>query len=227
VRIDESKCDGCGLCVPNCAEGAIQIIDGKARLISDKYCDGLGACLGECPKGAISMEEMEAEAFDELAVKEHLEKLKHREGAPCSCPGSRVLSFDVQNSSREAGLKIQSELTSWPIQLKLVPALAPFLNNAGLLVSADCVPFAYADFHQELLRGRVLIICCPKLDDAEYYQTKLTEIFKLNAPKSVLVAHMEVPCCFGLVSIVKSAIKSSGQNIPFSEVTLGIKGDRK
>ncbi|MBI4721735.1 MAG: 4Fe-4S binding protein [Candidatus Stahlbacteria bacterium] len=230
VHIDAEKCNGCGLCVPACAEGAIQIIDGKARLVGDRYCDGLGACLGECPKGAISIEEKEVEPFDEESAKKHIGEMKHKEPLPCGCQGTMVQFFESKDKEAIKNIKIPSELISWPIQLKLVPPVAPFLKHSNLLIAADCVPFAYANFHRDLLKGRVLIICCPKLDevqpqDAEFYQSKLTEIFKLNAPKSVLVAHMEVPCCFGLVSIVKNAIKSSGQNIPFSEVTLGIKGE--
>ena len=232
VHIDEEKCDGCGLCVPACVEGAIQIIDGKAHLASEKYCDGLGACLGECPKGAITIEEKEIEPFDEESAKKHIGEAKHKKPLPCGCPGTTIQSFESKGEEEvqpqvAKDARIPSELTSWPIQLKLVPPVAPFLMHTDLLITADCVPFAYADFHQKLLKGKVLIICCPKLDDAEYYQSKLTEIFKLNIPKSVLVAHMEVPCCFGLVNIVKNAIKGAGQNIPFSEVTLGIKGDRK
>lgn len=227
VHIDEEKCDGCGLCVPACVEGAIQIIDGKARLISEKYCDGLGACLGECPKGAITVEEKEVEPFNEEAAKEHMEKVEYKEPLPCGCPGTMVQSFESRGKEAIKMARTPSELTSWPVQLMLVPPHAPFLKHANLLISADCVPFAYADFHQDLLKDRVLIICCPKLDDAELYQAKLTEIFKLNIPKSVMVAHMEVPCCFGLVDIVKKAIEASKEDIPFSEVTLGIKGDRK
>ena len=227
IHIDEEKCDGCGLCVPACAEGAIQIVDGKARLVSEKYCDGLGKCLGECPQGAITVEEKEVVRFDEEAVKRHIERVKHEEALQCGCPGTMVQSFEGRSKEAAKTVKIPSELTSWPVQLKLVPPVAPFLKDADLLIAADCVPFAYADFHQGLLRNRVLIICCPKLDDAEYYQAKLTEIFQLNTPKSVLVAHMEVPCCFGLVSIVKDAIRSSGNDIQLNEVTLGIKGDKK
>ncbi|MCK4395359.1 4Fe-4S binding protein [candidate division WOR-3 bacterium] len=227
IHIDKKKCNGCGLCVPACTEGALQIIDGKACLVSEKYCDGLGACLGECPEGAITIEEKVVEQFDEEAAKEHVRKTKHKEPLPCGCPGSMVQSIETKKRDEAKKVKIPSELTSWPVQLMLVPPHAPFLKHANLLISADCVPFAYADFHQDLLRDRVLVICCPKLDDAEFYQAKLAEIFKLNISKSVLVIHMEVPCCFGLIKIVKNAIEASGKNISFREVTLGINGDKK
>ncbi len=227
VHIDEEKCDGCGLCVLACAEGAIQIIDGKAKLVSEKYCDGLGACLGKCPQDAITVEEKEVEQFDEESAKRHIENVKHKEPLQCGCSGTMVQSFKNKGKESVKSVEIPSELTSWPIQLKLVPSNASFLDDADLLIAADCVPFAYANFHQDLLRNRILIICCPKLDDAEYYQSKLTDIFKLNTPKSVLVANMEVPCCFGLVNIVKNAIEDSEKNIPFEKITLGIKGNIK
>jgi len=227
IHIDKKKCDGCGLCVPACAEGALQIIDGKAHLVSDKYCDGLGACLGECPQGAITIEEKEVEQFDEEAAKEHVRKTKHKEPLPCGCPGTMVQSIETRKRDGAEKVMIPSKLTSWPVQLMLVPTHAPFLKHANLLISADCVPFSYANFHQDLLKDRILVICCPKLDDAEFYKEKLTEIFRLNIPKSVLVTHMEVPCCFGLVNLVKNAIEASGKNISFREVTLGINGDKK
>ncbi len=227
IHIDKKKCNGCGLCVPACAEGALQIIDGKACLVSEKYCDGLGACLGECPEGAITIEEKVVEVFDEKAAGEHMKKVKRKEPLPCGCPGTMVQFLESKKKDEAKKVKIPSELTSWPVQLMLVPPHAPFLKHANLLISADCVPFAYADFHQDLLRDKVLVICCPKLDDAEFYQAKLTEIFKLNISKSVLVVHMEVPCCFGLIKIVKNAIEASGKNISFREVTLGINGDKK
>ena len=227
IHIDKKKCDGCGLCVPACAEGALQILDGKAHLVNDKYCDGLGACLGECPQGAITIEEKEVEQFDEEAAKEHMKKTEHKVPLPCGCSGTMVQSLETKKKDEAKNVKMPSELSSWPVQLMLVPPHAPFLKHANLLISADCIPFAYADFHQDLLKDRVLVICCPKLDDAKFYQEKLTEIFRLNIPKSVFVAHMEVPCCFGLINIVKNAIEASGNNIAFSEVTLGINGERK
>lgn len=198
VSIDEEKCTGCGLCVPNCAEGALQIINGKARLVKEIYCDGLGACLGHCPEGAISIEEREAGGFDKEATKAYLEGIKKEK---------------------------VSELTNWPVQLRLVPAEAPYLKNADLLIAADCVAFSCPDFHRDLLKGKTLIIGCPKLDEADLYIKKLAEIFKLNNLKGITVAHMEVPCCFGLNHIVNEALKLSGLKIPVKEITVGIQGN--
>ncbi|ADL08487.1 ATP-binding protein [Thermosediminibacter oceani] len=244
VHIDEEKCNGCGLCVPACAEGAIQIIDGKARLISDRYCDGLGACLGECPRGAITIIEREAEEFDEEAVKEHLSRSKPETMAHAhhgfSCPGSQMMNLkhapetgeNVKAAAKtfsdgEVSISIRSQLGNWPVQLMLVPVDAPYFDGADLLVTADCVPFAYPNYHLELLKGKSVVIGCPKLDDGNYYVKKLAEIFKRNHIKSVTVAHMEVPCCYGLVKIVEEALNLSGKDIPLNLVEIGIKGDRK
>lgn len=280
IKIDEGKCNGCGQCIPNCPEGALQIIDGKARLISDLFCDGLGACIGECPEGAISVEEREAQEYDERKVMEniatqgknvikaHLEHLsehnqseylkqaidflkeknieipleeaphglhKHlhdgREGtaAFAKCPGSKVMDFSKKEESAGEGKptsKVASELGQWPVQIMLVPPNAPYFKNADLLIAADCVPFAYGDFHQDLLKGKVLLVGCPKLDNVGFYKEKISKVLKDNNVKSITCAHMEVPCCFGLVDMVKSAISASGKNIPFSEVNISIKGER-
>ncbi|MCF6096494.1 4Fe-4S binding protein [Thermovorax subterraneus] len=246
VHIDEEKCNGCGLCVPACAEGAIQIIDGKARLVSDKYCDGLGACLGECPRGAITIIEREAEEFDEEAVKEHMARSKSEPPVHThihhgfSCPGSRVIDLKHSSDAKEnvkvpeksfsegdISIRIRSQLSNWPVQLMLVPVEAPYFDGSDLLVTADCVPFAYPNYHLELLKGKSVVIGCPKLDDGNYYVKKLAEIFKRNDIKSVTVAHMEVPCCYGLVKIVEEALNLSGKDIPLNLVEIGIKGDRK
>ena len=241
VKIDEEKCNGCGLCIPNCAEGAIQIVDGKARLITDKFCDGLGACLGHCPEDAITIIEREAEEFDEKAVEIHLHKQietshthrpqpkpqpePHFEG----CPSSRVLQFQVPKPRPESGPKEStvSQLSQWPVQLKLVPVNAPYFEDADLLVAADCVPFAYANFHQDFLKGKAVVVGCPKLDDIQLYREKLTEIFRTNSIKSVTLPFMEVPCCFGLVKATEDAIKASGKEIPFKKVKIGIRGEIK
>ncbi|MFC1666512.1 ATP-binding protein [Candidatus Omnitrophota bacterium] len=232
VKIDEGKCNGCGLCVPNCAEGALQIIDGKARLAKEIYCDGLGACLGHCPEGAITIEEREADAFNEKATEKHLEELKNKKKKelPCGCPGTAVKTLKKDGPSATKGgirKKSESELINWPVQLMLVPTEAPYLKDADLLIAADCVPFSYPDFHQDLLRGKALVIGCPKLDAATIYEEKLTEIFKVNSIKSITVVHMEVPCCFGLMQIVNEALRLSGKKMPLKEVTIGIKGDLK
>ncbi|MFH1854529.1 MAG: 4Fe-4S binding protein [Candidatus Omnitrophota bacterium] len=233
VKIDEKKCTGCGLCIPNCAEGALQIVDGKAKLVKEIYCDGLGACLGHCPEGAITIEERDAAKFDEKATKKYLEDLKKKEAKkealPCGCPGTVVRSFKKHDTrstipdSRRCG----SELTNWPVQLMLVPVEAPYLKDADLLIAADCVPFAYPDFHNDFLQGKALVIGCPKLDAATIYEEKLAEIIKHNNIKSITVLHMEVPCCFGLNHIVNEALRISGRKIALKEVTIGIKGDVK
>ena len=230
VKIDEEKCNGCGLCVPACVEGALQIIDGKARLVSEQYCDGLGACLGECPQGAITIEEREAEEFDEAAVEHHLSSKKQAQVAdklPCGCPSAAVAQFERQTTSQVAEARVESRLRHWPVQLTLVPPSAPFLKKADLLLAADCVPFAYAGFHQDFLQDHALVVACPKLDDFEAHLNKLTQILQHAEPKSLTVVHMEVPCCFGLVHMAKQAILASGKDIPFKEITVGVKGERK
>jgi len=223
VKINEDKCNGCGQCVNACAEGAIQMVNGKAKLISDNYCDGLGACLGECPQDAISIVEREASSFDEEAVKKHLSKSNiyhHQSG----CPGMSPVSLDKKTSSISA-INSDSELSQWPIQLHLVPASAPYWNGADLLISADCVPFAFANFHSDLLRERKLIIACPKLDDTEPYLEKLTAIIRENDIRSVTVARMEVPCCGGIAMMAERAVQESGKNIPFKTMIISIRGD--
>jgi len=241
VHIDEDKCNGCGLCVPSCAEGAIKIIDGKARLVSDKYCDGLGACLGTCPQGAITIIEREAEAFDEEAVKAHLESvIEEFEGEDFACPGSNP-SFSCPGSrpmdlretkkaasASEAGdisISIKSQLRQWPVQLMLVPVNALYFENADLLITADCVAVAYPNYHLGMLKGKAVVIGCPKLDDGNYYVEKLSAILKNNNIKSLTVAHMEVPCCFGMVKIAEEALRRSGKNIPFNTIEVGVEGE--
>lgn len=235
VKIDEEKCTGCGLCVPACAEGAIKIINGKAKLISDKYCDGLGACLGECPVGAITIEERETEEFDEEAVKEHLKReqtvpaIHHHHASHHSCPSAKVMYFERNLTEKEVVTtpdKSTSMLSQWPVQLTLVPPTAPFFENADLLIAADCVPFAYANFHSDFLRGKTLVVGCPKLDNAGFYKEKLTEIFKQSTIRSVTVVNMEVPCCFGLYRLIKEALDSSGKSIPLKQEIISIKGDK-
>lgn len=228
VNIDEEKCTGCGSCVIACAEGAIQIIDGKAKLVSEIYCDGLGACLGECPEGAITIEEREAEEFNEEATEAHIQQLRQREEAlPCGCPGSMAREIKRQPAAVDhiQSSVTPSELTNWPVQLRLVSPTAPYFQGADLLLAADCVPFALADFHTRFLRGRPVVIGCPKLDDADYYIEKLTEILRQSSVNSLTVVHMEVPCCSGLNYITSRAIQASGKDIPVSEVTISIQGE--
>ncbi|WP_455368131.1 ATP-binding protein [[Eubacterium] cellulosolvens] len=236
VNIDGEKCDGCGLCIPNCAEGALKIIDGKAKLVSDEFCDGLGACLGHCPRDAITITEREAEEFNEKVVKQHIaaeqekKNLKnvHHE-TPHACPGSRIITFDDEESSPtlDTTKKLKSELRQWPIQLKLVSPTAPYFQNADLLIAADCVPFSYADFHRDFLRGKTLVMGCPKLDDSQYYTEKLTQIFKLNKINSVTLLNMEVPCCFGMQKIVEGALQKAGKVIPVRQTIITIRGEKQ
>ena len=262
IKIDEEKCNGCGLCIPNCPEGALQIIDNKVRLISDLFCDGLGACIGHCPEGAITIEEREAEPYDERKVmgnivkagantiKAHLTHLKdHNETkfldqaikflkekgieipdlgdnkmeTQCGCPGAAIR--EVKGTDASGNTEQSSALRQWPVQLGLLPPQAPFFENSHLLVSADCVPFANANFHSNLLNGKSLVIGCPKLDDIESYKEKLTEIFKNNKIKSVTVAIMEVPCCHGLYAVVEQAIEDSGKTIPLIKEVINISGE--
>jgi len=235
VQIDEEKCDGCGGCVPSCAEGALQIVDGKARLMAEKYCDGLGACLGECPNDALRVIERAAEDFDEEAVEEHMKSMsppKSPELQPmaCGCPSSQIQSFSPAKSCQEANLPIssgsaQSSLSHWPVQIKLVPPTAPFLKGADLLVAADCTPVAYPNFHRDFLNGKVVMVGCPKFDEVQTYIHKFADIFNTAGIKSVEVVTMEVPCCQGLPVIVKKGLELAGKKIPISQVIISTRGE--
>lgn len=231
VKIDEEKCTGCGQCVIACAEAAIKIIDGKAKLVSEMYCDGLGACLGDCPEDAISIEERVAEEFDEEATEAYIEKLKEEEAEECptgTCPGAAAMRLARQTNTAaedESVAATQSELTNWPVQLMLVSPTAPYFRDADILLVADCVPFALADFHGKFLRGKPVIIGCPKLDDANFYIKKMTELLSQSSVKSLTVVHMEVPCCSGLRYIASRAMEASGKDIPVNDVTISIQGE--
>jgi len=230
IRIDEGKCNGCGQCVEACAEGAIQLVDGKARLVRESYCDGLGACIGECPQGAISFERRVAEDFDERAVEAHL---RRNAGAPTTphaqehagCPGAAARQFQPSGHARPSTGQA-SALGQWPVQLALVPPTAPYFQGADLLISADCVPFAYADYHADLLSGKAVVVGCPKLDDAEFYVQKLAAILSASDIRSITVAIMEVPCCRGLERIVRRAVAQAGKKVPIEVVTIGIQGEK-
>jgi len=200
VHIDEKKCDGCGQCIPNCAEGALQIIDGKARIVDDSYCDGLGACLGHCPRDAITILEREAPEFDEEAVHEHLETLKGSEALAIGCPASQVQLLKGSPATDHFEVSTPSALRHWPVQLNLVPVKAPFFRDADLLLLADCTAVAYPTLHQRLLEGRTVVMGCPKFDDVKHYIEKLAEMLKVNDVRSLTVVHMEVPCCSALRS---------------------------
>jgi ferredoxin len=233
IKIDEEKCDGCGLCVTACHEGALQVIDGKARLKSEIYCDGLGDCLSECPQDAITIEEREADAFDEKAVEVHLARQKSSKQAPAhppvegGCPGTALRSFQQRAAPSPAGKGEggPTQLSHWPVQLMLVPPGAPFLKGADLLICADCVPFAVPDFHARYLSGRSVLVGCPKLDDLNFYLEKLKAIFAEAEARSITVLKMQVPCCAG---IAQAAVQARNETVPQTETrvyTIGLQGE--
>ena len=227
VKIDEEKCDGCGQCVNACMEGAIEMVGGKAKLVSDIYCDGLGACIGRCPQDAITIEQREADEFDEEATMEYLAKKKStQKQTDFVCPGMMVKELPKQgdNNGSVAG-DVGSQLSQWPVQLKLVSPHAPYFSGADLLLVADCVPFAMGDFHSRFLRNHSIVVGCPKLDDSQFYIEKLADIIRTGGPDSLTVIHMEVPCCSGLTYIAKEAIAGSGVKLSFEDVTIGLRGD--
>lgn len=226
IQIDQDKCNGCGACAAACHEGAIAMVDGKAQLMRDDYCDGLGDCLPACPTGAISFVMREAAAYDEAAVL--AAKAKKAEKLPCGCPGTASKAIHRQQETVVCAAPA-SQLRQWPVQIKLAPVNAPWFDGADVLVAADCTAYAYGNFHQEFIRGRVTLVGCPKLDSVDYSE-KLTEIFKNNAIRSVTVVRMEVPCCGGMVNAVKRALQGSGKSIPCHVVTISTDGrimDRK
>jgi len=267
IEIDEKKCNGCGQCIPNCPEGALQIIDGKARLISDLFCDGLGACIGECPEGAINTVEREAEAYDEKTVmlkniipkgantiKAHLKHLKdHKEDKlfqialdalkdsnvevpdlneqpapkPCGgCPGTLAKLLSRKPENEQVSGTIASELRQWPLQLHLINPMAAYFDNADLLISADCVPYAFGDFHRHYLKGKTVITFCPKLDNSmDAYVEKLTELFKIKDIKSLTIVRMEVPCCGGTEMVVRKALEASGKSVDVKVDVISLNGD--
>ena len=223
IKIDEEKCNGCGACAAACHEGAIEMIDGKARLTREDYCDGLGDCLPACPTSAITFEEREAPAYDEASVLAAKEK-KASAPLPCGCPGtqSKAINRDACDCGT-ASVPVSSQLRQWPVQIKLVPVNAPYFDGANLLVAADCTAYAYGNFHNEFIRGRITLIGCPKLDEGDYTE-KLTAIIKNNNIKSVAVVRMEVPCCGGIENAVKRALMASGKFIPWRVVTVTTDG---
>lgn len=220
IQIDEEKCNGCGACAAACHEGAIGMVNGKAKLMRDDYCDGLGDCLPACPTGAITFTEREAAAYDEAAVKAHLKK----RGQTSGCPGTRVMSLKTRPVLSHQ--KQESALAQWPCQMKLVPVQAPYFDGADLLIAADCTAYAYANIHQEFMQGKVTIIGCPKLDSVDYSE-KLTEILRINDIRSITVLRMEVPCCGGLEYAAERALENSGKNLPWKVVTFTIDGKIK
>lgn len=235
VQIDEEKCNGCGLCIPNCVEGALKIVDGKAKLVSDVYCDGLGACLGHCPQDAISVIEREADEFDEKAVEEYTKTSKKDEQHSChggtepahfgGCPGSAARQLGNRNSSDDQNIKVTSKLGQWPVQLSLVAPNAPYFKGSDLLITADCVPFAYANYHNDFLKDKSVVVGCPKLDELDPYIAKLEQIIRINNLESITVLRMEVPCCGGMAYAAKTARDNAQTDIPIKVVTIGIEGD--
>ena len=234
IEINEELCDGCGQCIPSCAEGALEIVDGKAKLVADFYCDGLGACLGECPNGALRVVEREADEFDEVAVEERLESIAKEETPQVipmtsGCPSAQLKSFAQPAAQQEASESAQgsapSELTHWPVQINLVPPHAPFLKGADLLVAADCTPVAYPNFHRDFLRGKAVMVGCPKFDDVEGYIQKFAEIFRTADLHSVSVVVMEVPCCQGLPIILEKGMKAAGKKVRMEKVVISARGE--
>jgi Pyruvate/2-oxoacid:ferredoxin oxidoreductase delta subunit len=235
IEIDEELCNGCGQCIVTCAEAALELVDGKAKLVADRYCDGLGACLGECPTGALKVIEREAEDFDEHAVEKRLETLKisappFEAELPSACPATRLQSFAPAHAGHHPAtgasrIDTPSALTHWPVQIRLVPPTAPFLRNADLLIAADCGPVVYPNFHRDFLEGKVVLIGCPKFDDAQAYIEKFAGIFSHASIKSVTVLIMEVPCCGGLPVIVRRGMELAGKSVPMEQVIVSTRGE--
>ncbi len=237
IQIDEELCDGCGLCVPDCAEGSLVIVDGKAKLVQDKLCDGLGACLGACPQGALKIIEREADEFDEEAVEEYLAaKEKEEQQAPRQtppaggCPSARLQTFAPQSPCRSANIpKAQansaSALSHWPIQIRLIPPSAPFLKNADVLIAADCTAVAVPGFQEKYLQNKVVMMGCPKFDDAESYIEKFADIITTAELNSITILIVEVPCCSSMNVIVKKAFAKAGKNVPVEQITVSTRGE--
>lgn len=232
IEIDEELCNGCGLCVPDCAEGSLVIIDGKAKMVSDKLCDGLGACLGSCPTGALKIIEREAEDFDEEAVEKHLAAQKKKEAAPklSGCPSAQIKTFAPQTPCQGANKPVMaaaggiSALTHWPVQIRLVPATAPFLQGADLLVAADCCAVSAPNFQQDFLTGKIVMMGCPKFDDAEMYVHRFSEVIANCNLNSLTILIMEVPCCSSMNGIIKQAMERAGKSVPVEQITISTQG---
>lgn len=228
IKIDEDKCIGCGLCITDCPEGALKIVNGKVKLVRESLCDGLGACVGKCPTGALVIEQREAEDFNEEEAKHNMERAQRSHGGHGhgGCPGMAVAQWSEAKTNDAPAAPQTSALRQWPIQLKLLNPCAPYFQNADLVISADCVPFSFANFHGRFLKGKTLIMFCPKLDEGlEDYVEKMAEIFKANTIKSVTIIHMEVPCCSGTTHLVEEALKKSGKNITVKDYTISLHGE--
>lgn len=248
IKIDENKCNGCGLCIPSCPEGALQIVNGKAKLVKENFCDGLGACLGECAQHAMTIEERVTEEYDEEGVIAHIEEQSpellikhlahlqshaaelpqaHTHPVAGGCPSSKMMQWKKSKSTPSIASNLPSELRQWPVQLYLVSPAAPYFKDAELVLAADCVPIAYANFHQDFLKDKAIAIACPKLDNTEPYLDKLSQIILQGNIKNIKVVHMEVPCCFGLIRLAKEAIARSGKEVPLETINISIKGEIK
>lgn len=229
IEIDEELCTGCGECVPDCAEGSLEIVDGKARLAADRLCDGLGACLGSCPTGALKIVEREADEFDEDAVQTFLDEKKKKQGRPAGgCPSARLRTLSPLSpceAANVAGPQTGSALSHWPVQIRLIPPAAPFLENCDLLVAADCTAVSYAGIQRDFITGRVVMMGCPKFDDAQMYVDRFTEIFQTRKLKSLTVLIMEVPCCAAMLQIIKKAHDNAGSSLPVRQVVVSTRGD--
>ncbi|MBM7624139.1 ATP-binding protein [Sporohalobacter salinus] len=226
IQIDEDKCIGCGNCVVDCEEGALEIVDGKAKLVNEVFCDGLGNCIGNCPTGALTIEKREAKKFDPEATKKQVKKMKkEKKETSCGCPGKKMKMIDKKVDKNENNeVTVESQLQNWPIQIALLPYEAPYFDNADLLITADCVPGAYGDYHNKLLKGKTVAMGCPKLDNASNYIDKLAAIIENNNLNSITIARMEVPCCSGLVRILEEAINKAESNLNIEVITIGIDG---
>lgn len=232
IEIDEELCNGCGQCVTGCAEAALQIVDCKAKLVAEKFCDGLGACIGECPTGALKIIEREADDFDEKAVDEFIRTREEKEKSakPTGCPSAKLQTFSVQSNCQSANQPrmvngfSSSALSHWPVQIRLVPPTAPFLEKSDLLIVADCTPIAYPSFHKDFIEGRVVMMGCPKFDDRESYVAKFAEIFNSRSIKSITTVIMEVPCCASMRSIISEALQRAGNDIPQQEYVISVRG---
>jgi len=228
IEIDDELCTGCGECVPDCAEGSLEIVDGKARLVADKLCDGLGACLKSCPTGALRIIEREAEEFDEDAVKDFLAAKENRSSAPAGgCPSAQLRIFPASSceAANRPGTQADSALSHWPVQIRLIPPTAQFLEQGDILVAADCTPAAYPDMHRDFIRGRVIMMGCPKFDDAGLYVNRFTEILRTRNPRSLTVMVMEVPCCSAMLQIIAKARRDAGSSVPVRQVVVSTRGD--
>ncbi len=226
IKIDEELCNGCGLCVPSCAEGALQIIDGKAKVVSESFCDGLGDCLGHCPEGALTLEEIETVEFDEEAAMEYVAKMKEAATPPTSgcSPVVKIPTEEPKSIARSSDTVAVSRLKQWPIKVKLVAPNHPALQNASLLVSADCTSIAYPSFHEDFLKGRTVLQVCPKFEDQAYSLERLTEIFKHNDIKDITITIMTVPCCGGLLRMVQTALTNANKDVPTKSLVIDIDG---